>query len=98
VDVAHACLLAATVQEERLQQRVFNVTAGEQDSYRAVAAQIRKIYPDAQLNIGPGTLSVLDENARFDISAAVGQLGYHPRFDLHEGIAMYAQWLEQHPY
>lgn len=98
VDVAHACLLAATVQEERLRQRVFNVTAGEQDSYRAVAARVRKVYPHAQLSIGPGTLNVLDENARFDISAAGEQLGYRPQFDLHEGIAMYAQWLEQHPY
>ena len=98
IDVAHACVLAAQVEEERLRQRVFNVTAGEQDSYRAVAAQVRSFYPDAQFSIGPGTLNVLDENARFDIRAATEQLGYCPQYVLQEGIAMYAQWLEQHPY
>ncbi|MNR33403.1 hypothetical protein D3C85_1510740 [compost metagenome] len=32
-DVAQACILAAQVPVERLKQRVFNVTAGEQESY-----------------------------------------------------------------
>lgn len=97
-DVAQACLLAATVQEAQIQQRVFNVTAGEQHSYRAVAARIQALYPTARLSIGPGTLEVLDDNARFDIGAAIQQLDYCPRFDLNAGIAMYARWLEQHPY
>lgn len=97
-DVSQACLLAAAAQDQQLRQRVFNVTAGEQHSYRAVAARVRTLYPAARLSIGPGTLAVLDDNARFDITAAIEQLGYHPRFDLPQGIAMYGQWLEQHPY
>lgn len=37
-------------------------------------------------------------NAGFDISAAAGQLGYQPRYSLPAGVAMYADWLEHHPY
>ncbi|MCX2684433.1 NAD(P)-dependent oxidoreductase [Pseudomonas sp. DCB_AW] len=97
-DVAAACLLAATVEDGRLTQRVFNVTAGEQESYSSVAERVRALYPAADIAIGPGTIDVLDENARFDITAAREQLGYHPEFLLSDGLVTYARWLENHPY
>jgi len=97
-DVAAACLLAACVDEQRLKQRVFNVTAGEQERYADVANRVRQLYPNAAIHIGPGTLEVLDENARFDITAACEQLGYRPEFLLSDGLASYARWLENHPY
>jgi nucleoside-diphosphate-sugar epimerase len=97
-DVARACLLAAEVDDSRLVQRVFNVTAGEQESYREVAARVLERYPDARLNSGSGTFDILDDNARFNITAAAEQLGYRPQYSLESGIAMYAAWLEHHPY
>lgn len=97
-DVARACILAAQVPGERLRQRVFNITAGEQESYADVAGRVRHLFPNARIEIGPGTIPVLDANARFDISAAVEQLGYQPRYNLTEGLAAYADWLATHPY
>ncbi|WJV25641.1 MULTISPECIES: NAD-dependent epimerase/dehydratase family protein [Pseudomonas] len=97
-DVAAACLLAATVDDLRLSQRVFNVTAGEQESYADVAARVRQLYPNADISIGPGTIDVLDENGRFEISAAQKQLGYSPEYRLSDGLVTYAHWLESHPY
>lgn len=97
-DVAAACLLAASVDDAQLRQRVFNVTAGEQEAYADVAERVRQLYPSASIEIAPGTLDVLDENARFDIGAACDQLGYWPRYTLGEGLVSYARWLENHPY
>lgn len=97
-DVAAACLLAAKVDDRKLKQRVFNITAGEQESYASVAERVRQLYPTAEIHIGPGTIDVLDENAKFEISAAREQLGYQPRFLLNDGLATYARWLESNPY
>lgn len=97
-DVAAACLLAMNVDNSTLQQRVFNITAGEQERYADVAERVRRLYPAADLRIGAGSIDILDENARFDISAARQQLGYQPRYLLSDGLATYAQWLENHPY
>jgi UDP-glucose 4-epimerase len=97
-DVATACLLAMSAKDQTLKQRVFNVTAGEQESYLQVAERVRKLFPAADLQIGSGTIDVLDENARFDISAAREQLGYQPQYLLSDGLTTYASWLEKHPY
>lgn len=97
-DVAQACILAAQVPVHGLKQRVFNVTAGEQESYADVARRVQRLFPNARIEIGPGTIAVLDANARFDIGAAIEQLGYRPRYSLDEGLAAYADWLATHPY
>jgi len=97
-DVAAACLLAMTVDDGQLRQRVFNVTAGEQERYAEVAARVRELYPDADIRIGAGCIDILDANAQFDIRAAREQLGYRPHYLLGDGLATYAQWLEHNPY
>ncbi len=97
-DVAAACLLAMQVDDSRLRQRVFNVTAGEQERYADVAGRVRDLYPGADIRIGGGGIDILDANARFDIGAAREQLGYRPQYLLDDGLATYAQWLEHNPY
>ena len=59
---------------------------------------MRGLYPDARISIGAGGIDVLDDNAQFDIGAARRQLGYRPAYLLSDGLATYAQWLENHPY
>lgn len=97
-DVAAACVQAAQVDDSQLSQRVFNITAGDQRSYREVSELVLKRYRTAHFRLGSGTLDVLDDNARFDINAAAEQLGYRAHYSLERGIEMYADWLETHPY
>jgi len=73
-DVAAACLLAAEITDDKLKQRVFNITAGEQESYASVAKKVKKRYPNASIEIGSGTIDILDSNAKFDISAACEEI------------------------
>jgi len=97
-DVAAACLLAAEVDDKKLRQRVFNITAGEQESYASVAKRVKALFPQARIEIGGGTIDILDRNAKFDISAACGQLGYAPKYKLDEGLKQYAGWLRSNPF
>lgn len=95
-DVAEAAIRASMV--EGVGHEVFNITAGIQLSYREVALMVKQEFPDAQMEIGPGSIDILDENGVFDISKAKTVLGWTPRYDLAMGIRQYADWLQTHPY
>ncbi|MGF6572532.1 UDP-glucose 4-epimerase [Paraburkholderia fungorum] len=95
-DVARASILALKADMSRFS--VFNVTADDQRSYAEVAALVKAQFPDAQIDIGPGTIDVLDRNGPFDQTRARDVLGYTPSVSLEDGIATYADWLRHHPY
>lgn len=95
-DVARASILALKADMSKCS--VFNVTADDQRSYAEVAALVKAQFPDAQIDIGPGTIEVLDRNGPFDQTRARDFLGYTPSVSLEDGIATYAAWLRAHPY
>ncbi|WP_155218943.1 NAD-dependent epimerase/dehydratase family protein [Terrilactibacillus tamarindi] len=97
-DVANACIIAADVNIPSLQHNVFNITGGNQISYGNLVERIKKIFPLAQIEIGGGTIDVLDQNAEFEIRRAREELGFVPQISLDEGINEYAKWLEKHEY
>lgn len=95
-DVAEAAILAATAKGVR--HEVFNVTGGDQLSYREVAGEVKKLFPGAVIEIGPGSIEILDENGVFDIAKAERVLGWRPHYDLTLGMRQYSEWLRNHPY
>lgn len=95
-DVARASLLA--LDADISTHSVFNITAGDQRSYAEVATLVKTLFPDAVIEIGPGTIDVLDRNAPFDLTRANAVLGYAPTVSLEEGVASYAHWLRMHAY
>jgi nucleoside-diphosphate-sugar epimerase len=95
-DVARASLLA--LQADATGHVVFNITGGDQRSYLEVADLVTARFPAADIEIGPGTIDVLDRNARFDLTRAKTELGYVPLVSLEEGIANYSEWLRTHAY
>lgn len=95
-DVAEACILAATV--SGLKNYVYNVTAGTQISYAELVQYVKGMFPEAEINVGEGTIDVLDANAIFDISLAKQELGYVPQMELKEGMAQYVEWLKSNDY
>jgi nucleoside-diphosphate-sugar epimerase len=95
-DVARASLLA--LQADATEHIVFNITGGDQRSYQEVAKLVTARFPAADIEIGPGTIDVLDRNARFDLTRAKTELGYVPLVSLEDGIATYSAWLRTHAY
>jgi nucleoside-diphosphate-sugar epimerase len=95
-DVARAALLA--IEAETTESNVFNVTGGVYRSYDEVADIVRTLFPSAKIELGPGTITVLDQYDRFDLSRAERELGYRPSVPLEQGIADYADWLRTHAF
>ena len=91
-DVARSILLA--LKAERLGQWVFNIGTGKGTTPRDFGAVLKRIYPTAKIEIGPG-LSMLGRAKRnyciFDVGAAGIHLGYLPRYDVEKGIRDYIE-------
>ncbi|SAK73826.1 NAD-dependent epimerase/dehydratase [Caballeronia temeraria] len=94
VDDAAAALLAA-LDAPLLRRRVYNITGGTRLTLGEVAEVVRRVMPDADIELerGPDPLDELQE--QFDISAAATDLGFRPRHDIETGIRAYAQWLAE---
>lgn len=95
-DVANAAVLAANVAMPPVS--VFNITAGVQHSYAEVVALVLELLPQARVELGPGSIEILDRNGCFDISRARRHLGYQPQISLADGIRQYAEWLATHDF
>jgi UDP-glucuronate 4-epimerase len=90
-DVADAVLLA--LDAAHFVQRAYTITGDSFLTLAQVAETVRKVLPDADITMEAGRDPVDDVQARFDISAAVSDLGCRPRIALEDGIRSYAAWL-----
>ncbi|RYL88514.1 NAD(P)-dependent oxidoreductase [Sporolactobacillus sp. THM7-4] len=96
-DVAQACILACTV--DTLETYVYSITAGYKTRYSDLIDYVKKLYPDAVIQVGEGYFADIDRYATIDISRARRELGYTPVYsNLEEGVKSYANWLRNHPY
>ena len=78
-----------------LKSRVFNITMGRVYTPEDVVAALRQVIPGAKVKIevpeGTGT-SVFDAERPTDISRAITELGYNPKYDLVGAIRDYVEW------
>ena len=94
-DVANSIVLACFAQD--LKHNVFNIGAGKGYILRDIVNAIRKIYPDASFNIGPGLdyFGLGRAYCIFDTSRAREELGFKPKFTLEESIRDYVKTMKQ---
>jgi UDP-glucuronate 4-epimerase len=88
--------ILASLDAELLPQRVYNVTGGSCVTLDEVAGIVRRVLPQAQIDMKPGPDPVDVRQEEFDISAIKRDLGWGPRIGLEEGIASYTEWLRRH--
>lgn len=91
-----AAAIVAALSVTKLQQHAYNVTGGQRHSLAQVAAIVRRALPNASIELGPGVVSLADQQPLFDISGAERDLGYAPQYSLEHGISEYTAWLRQH--
>jgi UDP-glucose 4-epimerase len=89
-DVARAAVLAS--EHDQLPQPVYNITGGTRMTLAEAAEQVRAVIPEATFDIGPGTISSLDRQGRYDISAAARDVDYQPEWTIERGIRDYVEW------
>lgn len=76
----------------RLQHKIYNLGGGRLTPYHDVVSIVQKLYPEANIQIGPGGLGY-DDIGRMDNSRAQEDFGYVPRVTLEEGIRVYNDWI-----
>lgn len=92
-DVVRAAILAADAKDPK--EHVFNICGGPQLTMRAAAEIVRRLLPDAEIDIGPGNWH-LDRQGPWSMEAAERELGYRPMTTLEAGLAGYVDWLKDH--
>jgi nucleoside-diphosphate-sugar epimerase len=98
-DTAQAVIKALDVPAAALTQRVFNVGSGAMHSASQVAEAVRKILPNADIEIGAGLSEMEQSDMRargtLDLSAARQQLKYEPQYSLETGIQDYIEMFRE---
>jgi UDP-glucose 4-epimerase len=74
---------------DKLNHRTYNVASGRVTTNGEIAAAIRKIIPDAQVDLPTGAPS----GVSLDISRAHQDTGYLPEYDTERAVADYIGWL-----
>jgi UDP-glucose 4-epimerase len=79
---------------DRLSHRTYNVAAGQVTTNGELAAAIRKVVPDAQINLPEGRdPSGPDHDVYLDIARLRRDTGYQPAYDVERATADYISWL-----
>jgi len=94
VDDSAAALIKA-LDAPALPRRSYTVTGGTWLTLGEVAAIVRRVLPNADIEIGPDPDPDDDRQAAFDITAAARDLGWQPQVPLEDGIISYADWLRE---
>ena len=92
-DVARAAVLAVDARHPH--GYVFNICGGPQVTMRQAAEIVRRLLPQATIEIGPGHWH-LDRQGPWSMESAERELGYRPAVTLAEGLAAYVDWLGTH--
>ena len=77
--------------------RAFNVTGGARLDFAEIAGAVRRVLPEARIELGDGADPEDQVHGRFDIAAAGRILGWRPGIGFDEGVRGYARWLADHP-
>ena len=76
---------------------VFNIDGGKIVTVKEVVAAVKKIIPNAQIEVGPGYWSTLSQQTPIrgpgDLTKARQELGYEPKYSINDGVEEFAQYL-----
>jgi len=95
-DTANGIVLACFA--ENLTHRLFNIGSGQASTLTNLADAVRKIYPGADIQIGPGLDSFnigWNVYSVYDISRAKKELGFSPQYNLEDAVQDYVETLRR---
>ncbi|WP_315831898.1 NAD(P)-dependent oxidoreductase [Bradyrhizobium prioriisuperbiae] len=91
-DAARALMTA--LDRPSLPRSVYTITGGTFLTLGQIAEIVRKIFPQADIELGPGADPVDEVQGQFDITAAARDLGFQPALSFEQGVERYAEWLK----
>jgi len=94
VDDAADALVGA-LHRKNLPRRIYNITGGTYLTFDEIADTVKRVLPDAKVELGPSPDPDDGVQPRFDISAAERDFGFRPRLTFEDGVRQYTQWLKE---
>ncbi|WP_414474738.1 NAD-dependent epimerase/dehydratase family protein [Microvirga sp. M2] len=90
-DAARAFVMALNT--PHLPRQSYNVTGGTYLTLGEIGDIVRRVLPQAEIELGEGPDPVDDMQHRFDVSAVQRDLRFQPEISLEHGVRDYAAWL-----
>ncbi|MBC8650487.1 NAD-dependent dehydratase [Stutzerimonas stutzeri] len=85
--------LVSALDAPTLPRATYNITGDTRTTLEQVAALVRAVFKDADIELQPGPDPVDELQEKFSIEAARRDLAYEPRVALEQGIRAYANWI-----
>jgi len=82
---------------EKLTHRIFNISSEGPMKYREFVEVVKKIAPQAQIELPPGSGPRNRPNAYLDITRLKQEVGYQPQYTIERAVEEYVGWLRNHP-
>src|SRR5581483_7813618 len=80
-----------------LPSRAYNISGGRAITRRELAEAVKRVYPDAQIDLLPGHPPGGRTYVGMDIGLIKQDLGWEPQYDINRGVAEWIDWLKTHP-
>ncbi len=80
-----------------LPSHAYNISGGRAVSYGELAEAVKGVYPNAQIDLLPGTPPRGHTYVGMDISRIKQDVGWEPQYNIDRGIGEWIDWLQTHP-
>lgn len=95
--------LLAVRRAKKLDHKVYNLSSGRAHTLGELVRVIKDLVPEAEITIGSGILPADDRTRTsfrgpLKIERLRREVGFAPRTDLSQGVALYLRWLREHPW
>jgi nucleoside-diphosphate-sugar epimerase len=80
-----------------LPSQAYNISGGTAVKHTELAAAVRRVYPNVQIELIPGKPPKGHSYVGMDIGLIKQDLGWVPDYDITRGIAEWIDWLQTHP-
>jgi UDP-glucose 4-epimerase len=80
-----------------LSSRAYNIGGGRSVTYQELADAVKRVYPNAQIDLAPGRSPHARASGGMDISRIKQDVGWEPEYDIDRGVGEWIDWLKTHP-
>ena len=82
---------------DKLSHRIYNISGESPITYGEFVDVVKKVVPNAEINLPPGRGPRYRPNAYLDITRLKQEVGYLPQYTVERAVGEYIDWLRQHP-
>jgi nucleoside-diphosphate-sugar epimerase len=80
-----------------LPSRAYNIGNGQPVTYQQMAGAVKRVYPNAQIELQPGRPPRAQPYRGMEIGLIKDHVGWEPQYDINRGMAEWIEWLQTHP-